>query len=163
MRTRTRRATGTPTAANMRRSWRRQPWASVTRYQVRPSGPRSVAPRSLAVSGARGVAQADQASETLVELGCQRAGLDLRCGQGTRQADRVLALDAEARMAQALAPVAVVGEQDEALGVAVEAADREEAAGSPAQVRRARAGRPSRSACRSLTVEVTPIGLSRAR
>ncbi len=35
MRTRTRRWIGAPTAPNIRRSWRFQPWVSVARYQVR--------------------------------------------------------------------------------------------------------------------------------
>ena len=46
---------------------------------------------------------------------------------GRARRDRVLALDAVARMEDVLGPVAVVGEEDQALGVLVEAADRVEA------------------------------------
>ena len=54
-------------------------------------------------------------------------GLDLLAVERPRQADRVLALDAVARMEDALGPVAVVGQEQEALGVLVEPADRVEA------------------------------------
>ena len=49
-----------------------------------------------------------------------------RASSGVPQPERVLALDAEARVEDPLGPVAVVGEQEHALGVLVEAADRVE-------------------------------------
>ena len=91
--------------------------------------------------GRRGVAQDDHAGEPLVETDARAQRLDLGPCQGSCQADRVLTLDAVARVAQALAPVAVVGQQDQPLGVAVEAADREEAPGAPAHVEQGPAGR----------------------
>ena len=60
------------------------------------------------------------------------------------EADGVLALDPEARMEDPLGPVAVVGEQDQPLGVAVEPADRVEPAGAA----------PERGGTRSRTVRV---------
>ena len=52
--------------------------------------------------------------------------LDLLGGQGAAEADRVLAFDAVARMQDALGPATVVGQDEEALGVLVEPADRVE-------------------------------------
>ena len=82
-------------------------------------------------------------------------------GSAAREPDGVLALDAVARMEHVLGPVAVVGEQDQALGVLVEPADRVQ----PRAAGRAPAGRGRRRsrACRSRAVDVTPAGLWSAR
>ena len=53
---------------------------------------------------------------------------DLLAGQRRPQADRVLALDAVARMEHPVGPRAVVGQDEQALGVLVEPADRVEPA-----------------------------------
>ena len=47
-----------------------------------------------------------------------------RASSGARSAERVLALDAVARVEDAVGPAAVVGQHEQALGVLVEPADR---------------------------------------
>ena len=90
-------------------------------------------------------------------------GLDLVGGQRRPQPDRVLALDAVARMEDAIGPRAVVGEDEEALGILVEPADRVEP-GALGDAARSGSGRGrSSTAWRSRTVDVTPAGLWSSR
>ena len=163
IRTRTSRSIGAPTAPNIRRSWRFQPWARIARYQTRsPGGGAMSSTRrrvSISVVGRRPVSVARPSSSGMPALSaatCSRR-------QRRAQADRVLALDAVARMEDAIGPRAVVGQDEQALRVLVEPADRVEP-------RRPRAAAPSGScrgrsstACRSRTVEVTPAGLWSSR
>ena len=65
-------------------------------------------------------------------------------------------------MEHALRPVTVVGQQQQAFRVAVEAADGEEPRGAFARSSRRTRSMTVRSAWRSLTVLVTPAGLARA-
>ena len=126
MRTRTSRTTWLPTAANIRRIWRFQPWVSTARYQT--SGARSpVADPGRRGSGPRRGAQRRPASRALLERDAVLERAALPGIERPGQADRVLALDAVARMEQPLRPVAVVGQQEQTLGVPVEPADRVEA------------------------------------
>ena len=69
-------------------------------------------------------AQAGQLGEALVERDPRAQGLDLAGVEPLPQPERVLTLDAEARMEDPLGPVAVVGQQEHPLGVLVEPADR---------------------------------------
>ena len=142
----------------MRRSWRFQPWGIVP-------GTRSGAGRArgrggaseAAVLGPGLAARLGQDREALREAdaGVQRAACSGVSGPG--QPHRVLALDAEARMEHALGPVAVVGEQEQPLGVLVQAPDRVQprTPGEPVGM----SSRTVVAACRSRVVEVTPAGL----
>ncbi len=73
----------------------------------------------------------------------------LLVGEGTAEADGVLALDLVARVEQLLRPVAVVGEQEQALGVLVEAAHGVEPGGPRAARAAAGPGRYARRGGRS--------------
>ena len=143
IRTRTSRTTGMPTAASIRRICRFHPWPMVIRYQWSRGG--------------RGVDELDQASRLDVGLrpelqDARDAFLELDAGAKGRgdvaaqlvaDAHRVLALDAVAGMEHRLRPGAVVGQQEQALGVAVEPADRVDARrfAGPAGAGRRRSGR----------------------
>ena len=127
MRTRTSRTIGASTAPNIRRSWRFQPWARVARYQASGGGSGCMSVGELVGlacvvarkpdSSARPSSSRIPAFRAATWSGVERLP----------QRERVLALDAEPRVEHALGPVAVVGEQEQALRVLVEAADRVEA------------------------------------
>ena len=109
IRVRTSRMHGWPTASHIRRTWRLRPsWIMMRtharRQQRRPAPARSTPSSSSTPSRSRRSAP--------------RRGLALDLGQ-------VLLLDAEARVGQPVGQLAVVGQQQQALGVEVEAADRE--------------------------------------
>ena len=162
IRTRTSRSTGAPTAPNIRRSWRFQPCARIARYQTRAPGGGAMSSMSRRVSisvvGRSPVSVASPSSSWMPALS---AG-DLLRGQRRAQPDRVFALDAVARMEDAVGPGAVVGQDEQALRVLVEAPDRVE----PAPSGRSAVGIMSSTvfeAWRSRTVEVTPAGLWSSR
>ena len=126
IRTRTSRSIGAPTAPNIRRSWRFQPWARIARYQTRASGRRVEErhqPRGLEL-GRR--SEARERRQPFVERDAALQAVDLLGREGPAQADGVFAFDAVARMEDPLGPVAVVRQDEEALGILVEAADRVE-------------------------------------
>ena len=124
IRTRTSRSTGAPTAPNIRRSWRFQPCASVARYQFSSGGVgrRSATSRSTSRVGHR--AEAGQLGEAFVQLDARAKAGHLVGQQRGPQAERVLALDTEARVQDPLRPRSVVGEQEQPLRILVEAANR---------------------------------------
>ena len=76
--------------------------------------------------------------------------------------DRVLALDAVARMEHPLRPRPVVGKHQQPLGVLVQPPDRVEARALRDERRRDEVD-DGRRACRSRVVDVTPAGLCRSR
>ena len=118
---------------------------------------------SLAVSGSGRRAQVAEPCQALVEGDAVRRVPAPGRARAAAPADGVLALELVARMEHPLRPVAVVGEQQEALRVTVEAAHRVDAARPR---RRTSAGTSSitvRVAWRSRTVLVTPTGLLSAR
>ena len=160
MRTRTSRSIGAPTAPNIRRSWRFQPWVRTARYQASRRGAvggarRAAAPRPRSSGAARELRLPSSSS-------IPGAGRRPARARAAPQPERVFALDAVARMEDALGPAAVVGQDQQALGVLVEPPDRVQ----PRAVGDER-GRDEvedgRSACRSRVVEVTPAGLWRSR
>ena len=109
MRVRTRRTTGWPTASHMRRTWRLRPsW--ITSRMTLGGGQRRLRRRRQPVVELDALAQPPQGA-------ARRRALDL--GQ-------VLLLDAEDGMGEPVGELAVVGEQQQPLGVGVEAADRED-------------------------------------
>ena len=108
MRMRTSRRTGWPTASHMRRTWRLRPSWIVMRSRF-GGRQRDLGRRGHAVVELDALAQ-------LAHRRRRRTALDL--GQ-------VLLLDAVGRMGEAVGEVAVVGEQQQPLGVRVETADRE--------------------------------------
>ncbi len=69
-------------------------------------------------------------------IGRRRAGGALLVAERLVEPHGVLALDAVARMEHALGPVAVVGEQQQALGIAIESAHRIEPRGFATKLRR---------------------------
>ena len=162
MRTRTRRATGTPTAANIRRSWRRQPCASVTRYQVSPCGPSSVAPRSLAVSGA----VASRSPTTRARP--SSSGIPPRSASSSAWLNGRARPTAYSRSTPKLGWLSRWPQSPSFVSRMSPSESRSRRpTGKRRPARRRRSGgtswRTVRSACRSLTVDVTPMGLSRAR
>ena len=123
-RTRTSRSTGAPTAASMRRIWRFQPWASTTRYQVRPRpGGGSTWAGEERRLGAGGGPQRDQAGDPLLQRDPGRERRPLAAVERAGDGHGVLALHAVARMEHPLGPRPVVGEQEQPLRVLVEPAD----------------------------------------
>ncbi len=101
---------------------------SVARYQRRSAGGGGLQQgrqsRRLDV-GHR--AQPAERRDPLVELDPGAKPIHLLAVEGHRQGEGVLALHAVARMQHPLGPVAIVGEQEHALGVLVQASDRVEA------------------------------------
>ena len=126
MRTRTSRWTGAPTAPNIRRNCRFQPWVSVARYQTSwPGGGRSRAPsRSTSIS------VIDRSAPTVASPSSSatppRSASTCSASSGVASADRVLTLDAVARVEDPVGPRPVVGQQEHPLGILVETADRVE-------------------------------------
>ena len=124
IRTRTSRSIGAPTAPNMRRSWRFQPWARVARYQVSGSGAgRSSAAEAFDL-GVGHRSQPAERGEPFLDGDARLEGLDLLAVEPAAQADGVLAFHAVSRVQDALRPLPVVGEDQQALGIEVQAADR---------------------------------------
>ena len=128
IRTRTSRRTGAPTSPNIRRSWRFQPWWIVTRTHVVRG---STAGSSISASSRSSVWVWPRRPVTVAtpSVSSTPASSASACSRvsGRARADRVLALDLVARVEHVLGPVAVVGEQDQALGVLVQAPDRVQA------------------------------------
>ena len=140
MRVRTRRVTGWPTASHIRRTWR-----------LRPSW---IAMRSTPGDGCDTVGRGGQA---VVELDALAQAADRAGAHAAGPVDHlgeVLLVDAVARVGDAVGQLAVVGEQQQALGVGVEAARPGRPAGRPA-----RASTTVRRPCGSLAVVTTPAGL----
>ena len=90
IRTRTSRSTGAPTASNMRRSWRFQPWASVARYQP-ALGRRAEAGRRGGAPPSRSWPQAAQRREPLLEPDPGLAPRPARCRAGAPDRSRTRA------------------------------------------------------------------------
>ena len=115
-----------PTAANMRRSCRFQPWRRVPRYHVNGPGAGWISASSRRVSvmvaGRRWPTLAIPSSSVMPpSIAWRWSGLS-----GPPETDRVLALDAVARMQDAVGPRPVVRQQQQAFRIEVEAADRVE-------------------------------------
>ena len=139
-RTRASAITGCPTAAHMRRTWRLRPSWIVSSI--------SCAPSRRARAGA---------VESVVELTPSRSRRSARVAERPPPSARGRSWGPRARMRQAVGQLAVVGQQDQAGAVGVQAPDRIQArAGAGDQA--TTVGRP----CVSRAVETTPTGLCSA-
>ena len=137
-RTRTSRLTGAPTAANIRRIWRFSPGATSrdTRRPAASRGRRSCAQAPHLGRASPGAVR-DQRARRPPPARRRAPGPRAAVAQRRRStADRVLALDAVARVKHPLRPRAIVREQQQPFRVAVQPADRIEPAAPLAQRRR---------------------------
>ena len=163
IRTRTSRVIGAPTAANMRRTCRFQPWRSTTRYQARPSvvgGPRSACRRvvSTGLAGRTGWANvARPSSMSIPSSSAARCSFESQAVRPTEYSRSTPKRGCSTRSAHS--PSLVTSSRP-----SLSRSSR------PTGYRRASeviavgsSWRTVRSAWRSATVEVTPAGLWSAR